>query len=206
MSTVSTVLKGVRYDLRNYSDIDFDSDLMIHYLNRAIKTLDYTLGGNNSDQTLNKGTAILSAAATTADVPTGCFTIREVWIDEDRKKNLDIMEIYYKQEYRESGTAEPNFWAHSGDTIKVEVTADQDYTLTVYYDKLSTELTAESDTMPYGGKYDDAMREAVVVLCEAKKYKQPAEADIAYLRIFENIIKMDIVNRAFIKKTYRLDF
>jgi hypothetical protein len=29
MSTVSSVLNGVRYDLRNYSDIDFDSDLMI---------------------------------------------------------------------------------------------------------------------------------------------------------------------------------
>jgi hypothetical protein len=206
MSTVSSVLNGVRYDLRNYSDIDFDSDLMIHYLNRAIRTLDYTLGSHNSDQTLNKDTVTLSEDDDTVSVPTNAFNIREVWIDEDRKENLGIMEIYYKSEFRESETAEPSFWAHDGETIRFEVAADDDYIVTVYYDKLSTTLTAESDTMPYGGRYDDAMREAVVLLCQAKKYKSPSQADAAYAQIFENIVKMDIVNRGFKKKNYRLDF
>jgi hypothetical protein len=91
-----------------------------------------------------------------------------VWIDEDRKENLGIMEIYYKGEFRESETAEPNFWAHDGEKIRFEVAVDDYYNVTVYYDKLSTTITSEDDTMPYGGRYDDAMREAVVLLCKLR--------------------------------------
>ena len=206
MSTVASVLNGARYDLRNYNDIDFDSELMIHYLNRTIKTLDYTLIAHNSDQTLNKDTTTLSTSSDTASVPTGALNIREVWVSQDRKENLDIMEIYYKAQFRTTDSAEPNFWAHDGDNIRFEVAADQDYTVTVFYDKASTTLTAETDTMPYDGKYDDALREALIVLCQSKKYKSPAQADAAYAIIFDNVVKHDIVNRKFKKKNYRLDF
>lgn len=206
MSTVASVLNGVRYDLRNYSDIDFDSDLMIHYLNRAIKTLDYTLATHNSDQTLNKGDVTLSSGNDYMDVPTGAFNIREVWVGQDRKENLDLMQIHYKREFRDSDATEFNYWAHNKDLIQVEVEADQDYTVTVYYDKLSTAITAETDSMPYGGKYDDAMREAVTVLCQAKKYKDIIQADAAYLQIFDTIVKHDMVHRKYIKRNYRLDF
>jgi len=206
MSLVSSVLNGVRYDLRNYSDIDFDSELMIHYLNRAIKTLDYTLMAHNSDQTLNKGDTTLSTGGSTAAVPTGALNIREVWVEQDRKENLDIMDIYYRAQFRSTDSAEPNFWCHDGDYIRFEVAADQDYTITCFYDKASTVLTAETNDMPYDGKYDDALREAVVLLCQSKKYKNPTQADAAYARIFDNIVKHDVVNRTWKKKTYRLDF
>lgn len=206
MSTVASVLNGVRYDLRNYGDIDFDSDLMIHYLNRAIKTLDYTLCSHNSDWTLNQDTVTLAASDSTVAVPTGAFNIREVWVGTDRKTNLDIMELYYKSEFRESDTAEFNFWVHDGETIRVEVPAASNTTVTVYYDKLSTTITAENNTMPYSGRFDDSLREGVVLLCEAKKYKNPSEADAMYARIFDSIVNHDIINRKYKKKNYRLDF
>lgn len=206
MSTAQTVLDGARYDLRNYSDIDFDSPQLIHYLNRSLVTLDYTLASHNSDWTLNTGTVTLTATNSSVAVPTGAFNIREVWISERRKENLDIMELYYKSEFRESDTAEFNFWAHSNDNIVVEVVADQNYTVTVYYDKFSTAIAAESDPMPYQGRFDNALRESVVLLCEAKKYKNPSQADAMYAQIFDSIVHHDVINRKFKKKNYRLDF
>lgn len=206
MSTVATVLNGARYDLRNYGDIDFDSDLMIHYLNRAINMLDYTLIQHNSDWTLNKDTVTLSSGATTVAVPTGAVNIREVWVDQDRKENLDQMELKYRAQFRTTDTAEFNYWTHNKDNIEVEVTADQDYTVTVFYDKLSTELTAETDTMPYQGRFDQYLREAVVLMCQAKKYKSPSQADAMYATIFDTIVHQDTLNHKFKKKNYRLDF
>jgi hypothetical protein len=206
MSTVETVLKGVRYDLRNYGDIDFDSTLLMHYLNRSIHTLDYALASHNSDWTLNTGDVTLTSGSTSVAVPTNAFNIREVWISDRRKENLDQMSIYYKLEFRTGETGEPNYWSHLGDTIIFEVAPSADTTVSVYYDKLSTELTAESDTMPYSGRFDDALREAVILLCQSKKYKQPSQADAAYAQIFQSIVQHDVVNRKFVKKNYRLDF
>jgi len=169
MSTVASVLNGVRYDLRNYADIDFDSVQLLHYLNRAINILDYTLSSHNSDWILNKSDSVtLAASATSATVPTGCFNVREVWYGDKRKENLN--------------------------------------SLTVYYDKLSTEITAESDTMPYEGRFDNAIRETVVLMCTAKKYKKPYEADAMYQQIFDAIVHSDALHRRYKKKNYRLDF
>jgi hypothetical protein len=207
MATVATLLDGVRYDLRNYADIDFDSPQMIHYLNRAVRTLDYTLQQHNSDWTLTTSDVTLSSGNNSVNVPTATtFNIREVWFDNDRKENLEPMAIYYKREFRESETAEPNFWAHVKDTIIFEVTADQNYTVTVYYDVYTATITAESDSTPYEGRFDDALREAVVLLCESKKYKNPQQADAAYKLVFDAIVFQDVVNRGFIKKNYKLDF
>lgn len=207
MSTAASVLNGVRYDLRNYADIDFDSALMIHYLNRAIKQLDYTLCAHNSDQTLNVSTVQLDADASITAVPTNAFNIREIWVGQNLKENLDQMKLYHKTEVlTEDATAEFNYWTHIGDNIQVEIAAAENTTLTVYYDKLSTAITAETDTMPYGGKYDEALREAVVLMCEAKKYKNPQEADAMYKVMFDRVVQQDAINRKFVKHTYRLDF
>ena len=206
MSTALTVLNGVRYDLRNYSDIDFDTTQMIVYLNRAITTLDYSLIAHNSDWTLNRGTVTLSADATTATVPTGALNIREVWVEQRRKENLDQMEVFYKAEFRSDGNGEFNYWCHYGDTIKVEVAPADDTTLTVYYDKASTAIADQTSTMPYQGRFDNLLREATVLLCESKKYKNPQQADAAYAAIFDRIVQQDTINRKFKKKNYRLDF
>lgn len=205
MTTAATVLTGIRYDLRNYGDIDFDELQMIHYLNRAITTLDYMLIQQNSDWTLNSGDVTLSSADNYTAVPTGALNIREVWIVDERKEQLSPMALYYKREFR-SDTAEPQFWAHVADNIQFEVAADVDYTVTVYYDKASTAISTSASTMPYQGRFDDLLREATVVLCEAKKYKNPQEADMLYMGLFQAIVYQDMVNRRFVKKNYRLDF
>jgi hypothetical protein len=205
MSTAQDVLDGVRYDLRNYADIDFDSALLINYLNRSLKILDYTLGQHNSDWTLNNDTVTLSSGNNYTAVPTGAFNIREVWIGTDRKENLDPMALLYKRQNRDD-RAEPNFWSHMGSSLEFECDARSTYTVTVFYDKFSTAITAEDDNMPYAGIFDDALRESIVIMCEAKKYKNPQEADAMYLAIFNSIVYQDTINRKFIKKNGKLDF
>lgn len=206
MSTVADILKGARYDLRNYSDIDYDEQLMIHYLDRARELLDYRLIAHNSDWTLNKDDVTLSDGDSTVAVPTGALNIREVWFDQDRKENLDQMSIYYKAQFQSDYYGEPNFWCHLGDYIMFEMAADDDYTVTVFYDKASTALTASTSTMPYNGKFDEALREALVMMVQAKKYKNVSQSDAVYLNLFDSIIQQDCINRKFVKKNYRLDF
>ena len=206
MSLVSSVLNGVRYDLRNYADIDFDSVLLINYLNRAIRTLDYTLGAHNSDWTLNNGDVTLLDTTSSIAVPTGAFNLREVWVGTSRKEQLAPMDLYYTAQFRSGEAAEFNYWAHVADNIVVDVAADGNTTVTVFYDKLTTAVSAESGTMPYQGRFDDMLREAVVLLCESKKYKSPQEADAMYAQIFAKIVQSDLVNRRYVKKHYRLDF
>jgi len=155
---------------------------------------------------LNNTTATLSDGDDEFTVPTGALNIREVWIDSDRKENVDQMLLFYKRQFRLSETGEFSFWSHLGDTVGVDVEADDDYTITVFYDKASTPITASGNSTPYEGRFDNTLREAVVLLCESKKYKQPSEADAAYAKIFERIVHMDLVNRKFVKKTYRLNF
>lgn len=205
MSTAATVLNGIRYDLRNYGDIDFDEPQMIHYLNRALYQLDYTLIQHNSDWTLNSDDVTLSTSDNYVDVPTGAINIREVWIGDDRLENLDAMALFYKREFI-SDTFQPRYWSHVADDIEFEVTADADYTVTVYYDKQSTSISASTDTMPYEGRFDNLLREATVLLLESKKYKNPSEADAAYLGVFDRLVYHDTINRKFVKKNYSLDF
>jgi hypothetical protein len=205
MTTVADLLNGIRYDLRNYGDVDFDIDTMVHYLNRSINILDARLIAFNSDQTLQQTTATLSEDDDYATVPTRCLTVREVWIDQKRKQQVSMDELYYKRQFRDSDTAEFNFWTHVQEQIQVEVPADDDYTLKVIYDQGSADVTAASN-MPFAGTYDDVIREVVVQMGLHKRHKTDSPTDAIYAQIFDQILTMDMVNRRFTRKQYKLDF
>ena len=88
----------------------------------------------------------------------------------------------------------------------LEVDANSEKTVTVFNDKFATTLTAEYDTMSYSDRFNDALREATVWVCEYKKYKNPQQADAGYAQIFDSIVYHDVINRKFVKKNYKLDF
>ena len=206
MATVASILNGARYDLRNYSDISYDETLMIHYLNRALKILDYTLFQHNSDWTLNRDTVELSEEDTSISVPTGARVIREIWIGTDRKDQISPMDMYYKRQFHTNDYAEPNYWSHVGDSILFEVNAYTDYTVVVFYDKAATAFTASSDTTPYEGRFDEHLREALVMMCQAKKQKGVSQGDSLYYQMFDSIVKQDIIQHKWKRKNYKLDF
>lgn len=205
MSTVDSVLNGMRYDLRNYGDIDFDQDMMLHYLNRALDILEYKMASFNSDAMFTQADVTLSDGDNYVSCPTRCLTVREVWIDEDRKTELSHSELYYRRQFRDTDESEPNYWSHIGDQIQFEVEAADDYTVTVMYDMYAADLASGAD-MPYNGFYDHALREVAVQMCYNKEKKNISKPDSVWGSTFDQILVMDIVNRKFVRKEYKLDF
>ena len=206
MATVASVLDGMRYDLRNYGDFDFDIDLLVHYLNRALKILDQRLVSMNSDQLFTQGNVTQADEANYATCPTGCLAIREAWISQDRKTNVSMAELYYRRQFRTGDEAEPNFWTHVQNQIQFEVPSDQEYTIKLMYDKASTALVAGGSTMPFNDVYNDILREVTIQMCIHKKYKKDSQTDAVYAQIFDQMLQMDMVNRTWVKKEYKLDF
>jgi hypothetical protein len=260
MTTVASVLDGVRYDLRNYGDVDFDIDSMVHYLNRAIKILDTRLIAFNSDQTLAQSIVTLAKGFDYATVPTRCLAIREVWIKQRRKEPRVMDDLYYRRQFKsnilENGDSivvgdlcktisqsttdfttlgaadnnadtywvctvagslgsgdsiwrfdkqEPVFFCHVGEQIHFEAAASQAFPVTVIFDKGSAAVAKTSD-MPYSGTYDNTIREVVVQMCVHKKHKVDSPTDAVYAQLFDTVLTMDMTNRRFTRKHYRLDF
>ena len=207
MATVQTVLDGSKYDLRNFGAMDFDDTEMIHYLNRAIKILDYELISLNSDQTLTESTVSLTSGTDVVAVPTiYTVNIRQIWnSDEEPLYKQEPMWIYERRMHRDGDTAEPNYWAHIGNNIEFEVTADATYSFTVYHDDTSTVLTAVGDSMPYNDVYNESLRETIVMMGRSRMDKKFIQSDAAYSSVFRAIVQQDMINRNFVPK-YLPDF
>lgn len=206
MSTVADIVTNVKYDLRDHGGIDFNTDRIIHYLNRVIDILDQRLVQFNSDQTLVQSNVTLTSGNDYIDCPSRCLAVREVWIGQDRKQAVDQQELYYRRRFRTSDSAQPNYWAHVKDDVEFEVAADQNYTVVVIFDQGTADLSATTDTMPYNGVYDEAIAEVCVLMLLNKKYKEESPMDIKYAEMFDQVMGQDMVNRKFWRKQYRLDF
>jgi hypothetical protein len=260
MTTVASVLNGCRYDLRNYGDVDFDIDQTIHYMNRAIQILDARLMAFNSDQTLTSSVVTLAKGYDYASVPTRCLALREVWIDQRRKHNVDQQDLYYRRQFKKNvkdngdaiavgnlcktitqsttdltglgaadnnadtywvctvaGTLgsgdsvwvfdgqEPMYWAHVREQIQWDAASSTAYNVRVIYDQGSADVTSDGN-MPFSGTYDDVIREVTVQMAVHKKHKTDSPTDAIYAQIFDQILTMDMTNRRFHRKPYRLDF
>jgi len=206
MSTVADIIKNVKYDLRNFGQLDFDETQVIHYLNRCVKILDQKFIQFNSDQTLTQGNVTLTAGNNYIDCPARTLAVREIWIGQDRKQAIDQEELYYRRRFRTSDTAEPNYWAHVKDDVEFEVTAADNATVVMIYDAGTAPFTATTDTMPYAGLYDQSISEIIVNMLVNKKYKDGNQLDAGYMTLFDTIANHDMVNRKFARKQYTLDF
>jgi hypothetical protein len=259
-TTVATLITSLKYDLRNYGQMDFGEDLIVHYINRAINILDAKLIAWNSDQTLTMSTATLAKGYDYVTVPTRMLALREVWIQQDRKQAAGMNDLYYRRQFKknvkESGDAiavgdlcktinqntidfstkgagdndadtywvctvaftmgasdtlwkfdgqEPTYFCHVKEQIQFEAAASAAKTCRLIYDIGSATVTADS-SMPYSGTYDDPVREVVVQMSIHKKHKEDSPTDAVYAQIFDQVMTMDIVNRRFTRKQYKLDF
>jgi len=169
--------------------------------------LDRTLISHNSDQTLTESTITLDDGEDFEPVPTvTTVNIREIWDDDQTLLyRMSARELYKRRMHRYGDTAEPRYWAHVQNNIEFEVEADDDYDFIVYHDVMSTPLTALTDTMPYDSRYDEAIREALVMAVRSRRNGKFEQTDATYLQMFNETVHQDIVNRNFIPKV-RLDF
>jgi hypothetical protein len=248
--------------MRNYADIEYDVDQVLHYLNRCVDILDQRLVAHNSDQTFAEANVALSEGYDYISVPTRCLAVREVWTEPQiRIQGVEMDDLYYRRQFKRvklvngdsiasgdlckivasggvtdfttvgaadsnvgtyfksTGTLtlasgdilwkfegqRPNFWTHVKNQIQFEAAAGTDYNVNVIYDIGSDTLT-ESGDMPYNGTYDNQLREVCVQMIYNKKNKQQSQTDAVYAGVFDQVLSMDVVNRTFKRKLYKLDF
>jgi hypothetical protein len=195
-TTVLNLIGKLRYDLRDtvpeytYSDAE-----LIEYLNRAVLNLDYELSRVNSDLVAKSSDVTLSSSDTSVDLPTGCILVRDAWIGTAQ---LNALTPYNQLQYdrqRQSTTGQPTYYCQAGNKVEFNKTADQDYTVKLFYDvrtytsvnpNISLDLVS-SDTMPYNDIYNNAIKQAIVL--QAKSRNEMSGIEGAMMQIFSSSVR-----------------
>ncbi|MCK9597899.1 MAG: hypothetical protein M0R06_02590 [Sphaerochaeta sp.] len=111
---------------------------------------------------------ITSTSSSTSDgtayvsTPSDCLVVYEVF-DDTSNVRLDWIPFrdYLAKTDRDTTTAEdsPEKWTRSGSYIYVYPTPDSTYSLTIYYRKRPTALSADADVTAIGAEWDDVILE-----------------------------------------------
>ena len=203
MATVASVLTSLRYDLRDSDSRQFEDTELVDYMNRGLTILDSTLASKQSDWVHKTDDAFTLATATNEEpYPTDLKTVRDVWEGTNRlvKKSTDY--IYYQRKFITTGR--PRCYALEGVNFIFDYTADQEYTLTVHYNKKSTALTATGD-MPFNDDFNLVLQQGVVLFAKNRNNKE-LNVDAVIGNMFEEAVNKDVLKRNFVPKNYRLDF
>ena len=206
MSTVLNLLTAAKYDLRDYGAKEFDPTQMVHYLNRCIKILDRALIALQSDQTLTESSLVVSIDTNSSAVPTAnTVNIREIFDDNNTiMVKVSAEELYRMRMNKGNASSTPRYWCHIKENVEFDVPAIEEKTYTCYHDSMSTAVTSSGD-MPYSGRYDEYLREALILMAQAKKHKKLPQTDAVYLQMFTANLQQDIINRNYVPKK-RLGF
>ena len=212
MATVDTFIDSARYDLRDYQGgLEFDDDEILEYINRMVIVLDSTLTALNSSHVHGTDSTVdLLIATNSVDIKTNLNSgnwdsIRSVWISQNRLEKISVDLMYYKRKYLSTSTGQPQFWAHEGDNLIFDLTADQKYDLTIHYNKRTATLTTASN-MPYSDRFNQIFRELLVMHAKAKKEGSIAPPEQMYSAMFRRVAIEDQIRIDFVPKNYRIGF
>lgn len=186
--TLTQLITSARYDIRDPEETDYTTDELFEYAKRAISQLDYALSSIGSDLVAEQTTSTLSSGDNSVSVPTDAMVVTQIWESQTQIYPLTpLRQLLRERQYR-SSSGRPYYWSQKGNLIYFDATADQDYTLTINYDKRHN-LTSlvESDDVPYTPEYDNAIREAVVLQCKHRNEFGVGE-DGALLQFFSNVV------------------
>lgn len=114
-------------------------------------------------------------------------------------------ELYTRRIYVTDAGA-PDYFCQVGENIQFDRTADQDYTITVQYDKRSTAITATSDSMPYSGRFNNYLREGMLVIAKKAKEDKWVDVDAQFQAIFKRAAMREVITRTINRKPYRKDY
>jgi len=205
MSTVADILKASKYDLKDYGAKEFDETQMVHYLNRCINILDRALISLNSDQTLRENGLVVVNATNSSAMLTNSVNVREIWDnDEILLTKVSTKTLYHTRMRNLNNFGKPKYWAQIQNSIEFDISSDSIYAFTMYHDVMSTTVVSNGN-MPYEGIYDEYLREALILMAQAKKNKKLPQTDAVYLQMFKENVQQDMINRNFVPRA-RLDF
>ena len=211
MATAQSILDSARYDLMDYDDgvgvgIQYDDTELLNYLNRMIGLMDASLSSLNSDlveaEELSIDTVSSQAYVDISGLNSGLWhRIRSVWIGATRLEQVSLNYMRYTRRFR-SNDARPTIWALWNDQILFPTGCDSAHTdLAIYYDKKSATLTL-SDSMPYNDRFNEFIREMLVMTAKAKKEGVLSRSDSALNTLFRARAMQEEISRGFIPKPY----
>lgn len=211
MATAQSVIDSARYDLMDYVDgvgvgIQYDDTELLNYLNRMVGLMDASLSSLNSDlveaEELDIDTVKDQAYVDISGLNSGDWMrVRSVWLGATRLEQVSLNYMRYTRRFR-SNSARPTIWALWNDQLLFPVGAGSAYTnLAIYYDKKSAALTLSS-SMPYNDRFNEFMREMMVMTAKAKKEGILSKADGALNSLFRARAMQEEITRGFIPKPY----
>lgn len=204
MALASAIITSARYDLRDTGSTEYSNAELLDYLNRAQVQLYSVLHSLHSDWVHASDTSTtLLEDGNSVSVPTDFSTVRSIWIDTDMLSKKDVDFIYYKRKHI-TGAAKPVFYATEAQTFIFEYTADQDYDLTIYYNKDSTALEL-AGTMPFNSKFDQPLRQMIVLQAKSRN-EYDIMGDAAIYDFLMDAALGNVISRNRQPKGYRLNF
>jgi hypothetical protein len=204
MALASAIITSSRYDLRDTGSTEYTNAELLDYLNRGQVQLYSVLQSLHSDWVHASDTSVtLLEDGNSVSVPSDFASVRTIWIDDDMLTKKDVDYIYYKRKHI-TGTAQPVFFATEAQTFIFEYAADQDYDLTIYYNKDSTDLEL-TDSTPFNGKFDQPLRQMVVLQAKSRN-EYDLMGDAAIYDFMMDAALGKVVSRNRQPKGYRLNF
>ena len=207
MTTVQTVINNSRYDLQDFGSQKWDDVQLLSYLNRIVSIIDDTLIALDSDFTKTSDTVTLLTGSNTVALPTRCDSIVWVWDSTDLLLKEDLDKVMYRFQINNgtSTTGNPKYWAYNSSNLYFNISADDDYTLTVYFHQ-KTDALALTDNMPFNGVFDEFIRESIVSMAFRTKDKAIPAVDQQFYGTFKRIAERYVITRNMRHRTHYIDF
>lgn len=201
MATINDIIAEARYDLRDTDSTLYTDAELLYYGNRGLKQLDNVLSARNSDWVFNEDSLTLVSGNNYVASPSRSMVVRDAWISSTQLSKKSPAYIYRERKFI-SATGQPYHFAEVGTNLQFERTADEDYTVKVYYDKRA--LLSAGD-MPYDGEFNDPIREMIVILAH-KRQEEDVLTDTQIFNYFMEQVGGNILRRQNVARSNKLDF
>jgi len=200
MATVQSVIDNAKYKLRSVNSTPYTDDELLSYLNNdGIFNLDLILAANKSDLSLTKDTSLtLSSGNSSVALPSTFLDIESLWIDTTELDKKDLSYIY--EELQVSSTSnQPWAYALANANLMFNCSADQDYSLTLFYYTKHADL-ALTDSMPYSDLFNNTLIQLIVLIAKTRN-EINALPESAIYDSLRDAVMSNIISRRHIPRT-----
>ena len=196
---VSDLIASTIYDLRNSGYSQWSSNELLDYLNRTVFQLDLVLQARDSDLIHTSTSLSLSQGENSVSLPSDFLSERSLWRDTYEIYKTSLDKIDELRQYYSSSTNPPTEYAISDSSIVFDFTADDDYTLTLYYNKKTGSLTT-SDDMPYNDLFNGPIRSTIIMLSKVRYELDPTPDSVIFASLYD-LVAGNIIRRKHIPRT-----
>lgn len=191
MSLVSDITAKVLRKLQDPSQDNYENDELLDYVNDCLGGLSRELANRRARLAREEDTTsfVYASGAENADLPDDFLLMEVVFINGEATQLKQATAAQIRSWEADASSGKPSHWWLKNNKLYVRPIPDQPYTLKgVYYPVQSVE--ASTDTMPWAGLFDDAIKWAVLAECydRSELYPSSARAERRYEAAREEVL------------------